>query len=82
MKAADFKRISEDSQRKIVADKGVMLSVLEWGNYRIFLFQVDGFYVEYFFSMSTNELAWTTVFDDTNMLSKYLEEIDITSIIP
>jgi hypothetical protein len=81
MTAAQFKLLNEEKQKELVAQFGVMVALLEWEGYRIFLFQVDGFYVEYFFSAKTNELAWTTVFEDTSLLSKYLENIDITSVM-
>lgn len=57
MTIKDFKALNEDAQQSIVSLRGVTLSIINWEDYRVLLFSLDGFYVEYFFHRKTSELA-------------------------
>ncbi|HZF64183.1 MAG TPA: hypothetical protein VEZ55_06860 [Chitinophagaceae bacterium] len=81
MTAAEFKLLCEEKQRDSVMRNGVMVAQMEYDFHKIFLFQIDSFYVEFFFSLHSNELEWHNVFEETELLSPYLEQIDITDAL-
>jgi hypothetical protein len=50
-------------------------------DWNVFLFQVDGFYVEVFYERKTQKAVLFKSFDDTDQLEPYLNKIDLLSLM-
>lgn len=81
MKIEEFKELSQEEQHKAVARKGVMLRDRLTHSFMIFLYALDGFYIELFFHKSSGVFATLKPFDNIDELSPYLEEIDVGRLI-
>lgn len=81
MKIEEFKELSQEEQHKAVARKGVMLRDRLTHSFMIFLYALDGFYIELFFHKASGVFATLKPFDNIDELSPYLEEIDVGRLI-
>ena len=72
-----FRKLSPQDQHELVARKGVQLWERKSKNFRIYLYQLGGFYVELFFFKKSGEFATIKPFDNMDELSPYLAEIDV-----
>ena len=77
MKIEEFKELSQEEQHKAVARKGVMLRDRLTHSFMIFLYAIDGFYIELFFHKASGVFATLKPFDNPDELSPYLEDIDV-----
>lgn len=76
-----FKNLIQNQKKTIVLRHGTFLSEKRYGLFRTMLYQVDGFYVEVFFTRLSKEALWYRSFDSTKNLQPYLEQIDISSLL-
>ena len=76
-----FNRLPKEKQHKLVAKEGVMLRERRTPNFIIFLYGLEGFYVELFFHRNSGTFATIKSFDNMDELSPYLEEIDVSQLI-
>lgn len=77
MKIEEFKELSQEEQHRAVARRGVMLRDRITQGFMIFLYALDGFYIELFFHKASGVFATLKPFDSVDELSPYLEEIDV-----
>lgn len=82
MKAVQFKKFPPKRQRQIVLDKGVPLGKRESNRYSIYLYGLEGFYVEVIFFKESGEYASLRAFDDVDRLAPYLQQISIEELLP
>ena len=76
-----FKAFSEDSQSNIIHQRGVLVSTRTTEEYKVLLYQIDGFYVELFYNRIDNSIDKLRSFRSTIPLHPYLNQIDITAVI-
>jgi hypothetical protein len=75
-----FKSLPRKQKKIIVLRTGIFLSEKNYGFLRTMLYQVDGFYVEIFFTKLSRDAVWFRSFDSTNNLQPYLQQIDISAL--
>jgi hypothetical protein len=73
-----FKSLNRKQKKIVVLRTGIFLSEKNYRFFRTMLYQVDGFYVEIFFTRMSKDAFWFRSFDSTNNLQPYLQQIDIS----
>jgi hypothetical protein len=81
MRLSAFRRLSPNKQHQMVASLGALLCERKTKNFLIYLYQLDGFYIELFFFKESGEFATMKPFDNLDELAPYLEEIDLTYLL-
>lgn len=81
MRISEFRKLSAKEQQELVAQHGTLLCERSSKNFNIFLYGVDGFYVELFFFKESGEFATMKPFDNTDELTPYLREIDVGQLL-
>jgi hypothetical protein len=74
-----FKAFSEDSQSNIIHRQGVLISTRRTDEYKVLLYQIDGFYVEVFYH-PTDHFIRIESFTGTEKLNPYLHQISIEDL--
>jgi len=75
-----FKHLTKNQKKTTVLRHGSFLCEKSYGLFRTMLYQVDGFYVEVYFTRFSKEVLWFRSFDSTKNLQPYLQQIDISSL--
>jgi hypothetical protein len=75
-----FKSLNRKQMKLVVLRTGIFLSEKNYGLFRTMLYQVDGFYVEIFFTKFSKDAIWFRSFDSTKNLQPYLQQIDISAL--
>jgi hypothetical protein len=82
MNAIGFNKLDPEKQIDLVMTEGTILTQSKKYNLNLHLFQFNNFYVELFSKDDTGEIITTRAFEDTDHLDTYLQDIDISSLIP
>ncbi len=77
----DFYTLSSEAQRKAVQQKGIFLMSRDKEGIRVFLFALEGIYIEAFFNSSLSRIEHVRAFTSVDLLTPYLEKIDITALL-
>ena len=80
MKVYEFDTLDMEARTDVLCEKGVYLGGRQELKYGIFLYQVDGFYVEIFYHQQLKKVTDFRCFTDTDLLEPYLKEINIDGI--
>lgn len=80
MKFEEFKELSQEEQHKVVSNKGVMLRERITKSFMVFLYGLDGFYIELFFHKASGVFAKLKPLNDVGELSPYLDDIDLSML--
>lgn len=72
-----FLRADEMEQAEALWEKGVHIADREDEVHRFILYQLDAFYVEVWYHKEYNVLRKFNVFEDTDQLQPYLEQLKI-----
>ena len=75
-----FNRLSEDEQSDVISKKGVLISVRKAEEYRILLYQIEGFYAEIFYHPTNNAIKIKS-FSSTENLQPYLSQISLNGLV-
>jgi hypothetical protein len=75
-----FNLLTEDSQANTIYEEGVLISLRTTSEYRILLYQVEGFYVEVYYHPRHNEIKEFKSFTSTEELEPYLEKINLEGV--
>lgn len=81
MRLSEFRLLSAKDQQELVAQHGALLCERNSKNFHIFLYGLDGFYVELFFFRESGEFATMKPFDNTDELTPYLRDIDVGQLL-
>lgn len=81
MRFEEFQQLSLDEQHKIVSNEGVMLRERLTHSFLIFLYGLDGFYIELFFHKKSGVFATLKPFNNLDELSPYLDDIDLNKLL-
>ena len=75
----DFKKYSIRQQVYTIHQYAHFLTLTTIGDCIIRLYELDGFFVEYKYNITTLQVS-VDAFKDTDRLSLFLEEVDLSSI--
>ncbi|HEY0039624.1 MAG TPA: hypothetical protein VGB71_03125 [Flavisolibacter sp.] len=81
MRLSDFILLSEEEKKWTVYHQGVPLAKREQADYRIFLFQLQDYYVETFCNKENKSIEEYRVFNDTECLGTYLSAIPLDDLL-
>jgi hypothetical protein len=81
MKLSDFIVLSEQEKTVTVLHQGVLIGKRTENHQRMFLFQLDEFYVETCCNQSSKAVEGFTAFKNLQLLSPYLDAISIVDLI-
>ena len=76
-----FKALATDKQRKALLQKGAFVADRITSAFCVYLFQIDKFYVEIFFTKESDDIVWIKSFENTDELEPYLTHINISSLL-
>jgi hypothetical protein len=76
----DFKALDEFQKATALVDEGVLIGKRDLLFYLVFLYQVEGFYVEVLYSIKSRKVHKFKAFENTNLLDPYLSKIDISEL--
>ena len=76
-----YNLMDQATQAHILSDYGVLLADRHDIGHVILLYQIDGFYVEVYYSRQSIKLVRFRSFSNTDELSPYLGRIDIEELI-
>ena len=76
-----FNALDQEKQRWWVLHNGVYLCNRKTRDFTVFLFQLDGFYIELYFYNVDNGVFLIKSFDHTNELDPYLDGINLTPLL-
>lgn len=80
MKLSDFILLSLEEKGHVALHDGILIAKRVNHDHLIFLFQIDAFYIEMFCNLETRLLEEVRVFDETKLLTPYLEAIPIDDL--
>lgn len=81
MKLSDFILLNEEEKTLTVLHQGILVGKRADLESLIFLFQVEGYYVETFCNMENKAIEEFRVFDNTKFLTPYLEKISLADLL-
>ena len=76
-----FTILSEEDKKRYLFDNGTLLFSRQEPKFNIYLYAVEGFYVEVFYHIKSNEINFMRSFTNSCHLDLYLKEIDITELL-
>lgn len=82
MTLQEFKNLNKQRQYRVIVHTGVFLDQRTLPGMKAQLFQVDSFYLEAYYRMPGEEMAFMRVFEDTEALQPYLQSIDLHELLP
>lgn len=81
MKVEEFKKLHPKRQRQHVMQRGVFLGRRESSRFSIYLYALEGFYVEVYFFKEGGEYSTLRPFGEVDKLAPYLQHIDIHELV-
>ena len=81
MKLSTFILLSEEEKKTTVFQIGIPLAKRENESWKVFLFQLESFYVETFCNKENKAIEEYRVFGDTQLLHPYLQAIPINDLL-
>ncbi|MBB1284375.1 hypothetical protein HRH25_08330 [Flavisolibacter sp. BT320] len=81
MGLSDFILLGEKEKKWTVLHQGILVGKRENRNRKIFLFQLDDFYVETFCNPQNKSIEEYRVFNDTQFLHPYLSNIPLDDLL-
>lgn len=72
-----FLELSQEKQLEAIRNQGVYLCKRDEEAYSVFLFQIDGFYVEAFYQRYHRAIRHLRSFQTTHLLTPYLKQISL-----
>lgn len=81
MRLSDFILLKEEEKKMVVLHKGVLVGKRADIHYMVFLFQLEGYYIETFCNLQNKAIDEYRVFDNTSLLKPYLETIPIAHLL-
>jgi len=82
MRLSEFILLHEGDKKSTLLHEGVMIDKRIAGKLMIFLFQLDGFYVEAFGDPASRDFVEYRVFSGTLLLQPYLDKLCIKDVFP
>ena len=80
MKLSDFILLSLEEKGHTALHEGILIGKRSNRKHLIFLFQIDAFYIEMFCNLDSRLMEEVRVFDETKLLTPYLDAIKIDDL--
>lgn len=80
MRLSEFILLGEEEKKTTVLHQGVLVAKRNKGACKVFLFQVDAYYVEMFCNLQTRNIEEYHAFDSTTQLQPYLQSISLDDL--
>ena len=81
MKLSDFILLDEEKKTSTVLHQGILVGKRQLRQCMIFLFQLEGYYVETWCNYENKAIEEFRVFDNTQLLQPYLETISLKGLV-
>ena len=81
MKLSEFILLGEAEKQHTVLHRGVLIAKRKQQSSLVFLFQLGGYYVETWCSVTNRSVTEYRVFDSTAPLEPYLKEISLRHLL-
>ncbi len=81
MRLSDFILLSEEEKKWTVLHKGVLVAKRPKNVCKVFLFQLEDYYVEMFCNLQSKAVEEYRVFNDTQFLQPYLQAIPLDDLL-
>lgn len=81
MRLSDFIVLGEQEKKFAVLHEGVLIGKRANTSSMVFLFQLEGYYVETYCNMSSKVIEEYRVFDNPEALSPYLDLISLDGLV-
>jgi len=81
MRLSDFILLSENEKKHTVFYQGTPIAKRDCQQYKVFLFQLENYYVEAFCNLQNKAIEEYRVFGDTQLLQPYLQAIPLDDLI-
>ncbi|MFL5809607.1 MAG: hypothetical protein ACJ749_08800 [Flavisolibacter sp.] len=81
MKLSDFILLNEQDKKSALLHLGVLVGKRKNDVQRVFLFQLESYYVETFCNIDNKAIEEFRVFEDTNPLLPYLDMLSIDDLL-
>ena len=82
MTLSEFKSLDASVQEYIIHDRAIALATRRGKDRQMALYYIDSFYVEVSYLPDTSEVTMIRSFKTDTLLQPYLEQIDITELLP
>ena len=76
-----FASLSDEDKNKYLFSNGTLLYSRQEPKFIICLYAVEGFYVEVFYHIKSNEINYMRSFTCSSYLDPYLKNIDISGLL-
>lgn len=81
MRLSEFILLNENEKKFTVLHQGVLIAKRNCASHMVFLFQLDGYYVETFCNAQNKAIEEFRIFGNTPSLHPYLDAIPIDAFI-
>jgi hypothetical protein len=81
MRLSEFILLNEDEKKSTVLHEGVLLAKRSSFESMVFLFQLGSYYVEAYCNPANKAIEEYRMFENTDILTPYLEAIPIDSLL-
>lgn len=81
MTLSHFILLSEEDKKETVLHKGILLAKRDTVDCKIFLFGLNDYYVELFCNRQSKAVEEYRAFDNTRLLSPYLQTISLDDLL-
>jgi hypothetical protein len=81
MRLSEFILLNEDEKKSTVLHQGVLLAKRSSFESMVFLFQLGSYYVEAYCNPANKAIEEYRMFENTDVLTPYLEAIPIDSLL-
>ena len=81
MQLREFKYQEKQTKQELLSCNGVYLAHRVEGDYIIFLYAIDSFYVEMYVDFEDSEIGYIRAFANTEFLQPYLREISLDALL-
>jgi len=78
-KLRHFKKLNLGGRFRHLRDHGLYIDSRFFGNYRVHLYEVEGFYTEVWMRTDLDQVCWIEVADIAKVAENYAASIDVKS---
>jgi len=81
MRLSDFILLNDGQKQSTLLQQGVLIAKREYDTCKVFLFQLEDYYVETYCNTQNKAIEEYRVFGDTQLLSPYLQAIPLDDLL-
>ena len=81
MRLSDFILLSEEEKKGTILHEGVLIAKRDNQNCKLFLFQLNNYYVEMVCNWQSKSVEEFRAFESTSLLHPYIDSIPLNSLL-